>query len=646
MVGLTLLGLVAGSITFAFNYRTQQRFLTDTTPFLVNVEEVSRASVRFTSTIDELRAVETLERLDRVLVDHRVELDALKAGILRLLEQKSDFQSAADLEDLVQHLAALETPYGNALRVRIDASNRLDQLQRAVSSEVRRLLDQLSPHLLDASLEMIDLIQSDQREHDARLEKLNRTWNEVRLLTEISSAAETFLQANFVSQLEWQEAPTTLREAIAPELRQLTQLALKLENAEQRELLATSLIAFNDKSLASSGIADQSRRLADAISKLEKLSESQIGLVTEMTEIVNDVVTNARRDFFKAAESTQQQSLIAVTALAILLITALVCVVWIGWRIINRDIAQRLERLAMSTVSLADGDLDVQIDQSGKDELASMARAVETFRQNARALRRSQDELLAYAQELERSNAELDDFAYVASHDLKEPLRAAQNHASFLIEDYDDRLDEDGQHRLRRLMELNQRMEKLIADLFYFSRLGRGGEAFETLDVNALISRIKADLAERIQRTNTMIAVADSLPKVQGIETHLMVLFRNLISNGIKYNEADAKLIEIGPLPSPPNGASKGMITFFVRDNGIGIEDEFKDEIFRIFKRLNSEKAYGEGTGAGLSFVKKIVERQGGKIWFESTPGEGTTFIFTLPAAKDRANSNEHLIAA
>lgn len=245
-----------------------------------------------------------------------------------------------------------------------------------------------------------------------------------------------------------------------------------------------------------------------------------------------------------------------------------------------------------------------------------------------------------YANELERSNRELDDFAYIASHDLKEPLRAIHNHAGFLLEDYGDQLDDDAKKRLNRLGELSGRMERLIADLLHFARLGQGMQSVEAVDLDVVLADIEESLAETLRERHAKLVITATLPNIRGHRPHIMALFQNLISNGIKYNDSDEKRIEIGLAPTERADSDEGFRTLYVRDNGIGIEDRFHDDVFRIFKRLNSEKAYGAGTGAGLSFVKKIVENLGGKIWLTSKLGEGTTFFLALPVG-EQAHSME-----
>jgi PAS domain S-box-containing protein len=239
-------------------------------------------------------------------------------------------------------------------------------------------------------------------------------------------------------------------------------------------------------------------------------------------------------------------------------------------------------------------------------------------------------ELARHAEALERSNKELDDFAYIASHDLKEPLRGLFSNAKFLQEDYGDKLAEDGVNRLRRLGYLSQRMEQLVNDLLYFARLGRQDLAIQPTDLNAVIRDIEMMSETTLKERNVTLAVPQLLPQISCDKTRITEVFRNLIINAAKYNDNDAKLIEIGYLPSLVTSGGLEKDVFYVRDNGIGIAEEFHEDIFRIFKRLNAEDDDKKGTGVGLTFVRKIVERHGGRIWLESSHGEGTTFYFTI----------------
>ncbi|OHV25883.1 PAS domain-containing sensor histidine kinase [Rhizobium sp. RMa-01] len=249
-------------------------------------------------------------------------------------------------------------------------------------------------------------------------------------------------------------------------------------------------------------------------------------------------------------------------------------------------------------------------------------------------------QLEAYTAELERSNHDLDEFAYIASHDLKEPLRGLHNHSRFLLEDYEDKLDDDGVRRLNRLVRLSQRMEKLVNDLLYFSRLGRQQLAVKRSDIGLIVKDVVATMELLLEERHAKVIIDGQLPDVVCDAPRLTEVFRNLITNAIKYNDKPAPLVSIGYLERyvGQNGTVARNV-FFVRDNGKGIPQEFHEDIFRIFKRLEKSQDSDDGTGAGLTFVRKIIARHNGDIWLESEVGTGTTFYFTLGKKREGQNA-------
>lgn len=248
---------------------------------------------------------------------------------------------------------------------------------------------------------------------------------------------------------------------------------------------------------------------------------------------------------------------------------------------------------------------------------------------------RQADELAALNLELQRSNTELDAFAYIASHDLKEPLRGIHNYATFLLEDYGEHLAADGTQKLETLLRLSRRMEDLIEALLHFSRLGRQDIELRPVDLNDLIQTV-IEVFSVSQNVDALdIRIPESLPVVQGDRILLEEVMTNLFTNALKYNDRPDKWIEVGVTqqasPVLLTRREHTYVTLYVRDNGIGIRDRHLESIFRIFKRLHGPGKYGGGTGAGLTIVKKIIERHGGQIWVESQYGHGCTFYFTLP---------------
>jgi light-regulated signal transduction histidine kinase (bacteriophytochrome) len=246
------------------------------------------------------------------------------------------------------------------------------------------------------------------------------------------------------------------------------------------------------------------------------------------------------------------------------------------------------------------------------------------LRQELAERRRAERELAERNEELHRSNQDLDDFAYIASHDLKEPLRGIHNFAVFLLEDYGERFDADGLSKLETLTRLSRRMEALIDSLLHFSRLGRVDLAIDDVDLNEVVAEVVDSLAIHLAESGIEVRLPRPLPVVRCDRVRVRELLYNLIVNAAKYNDKPEKHIEIGFVETGTTPA------FYVRDNGIGIQEKHFESIFRIFKRLHGRDKFGGGTGAGLTIVKKIVERHNGRIWVESTFGEGTTVYFTL----------------
>ncbi|HYE63588.1 MAG TPA: ATP-binding protein [Phycisphaerales bacterium] len=232
-------------------------------------------------------------------------------------------------------------------------------------------------------------------------------------------------------------------------------------------------------------------------------------------------------------------------------------------------------------------------------------------------------------EELARSNRDLEDFAYIAAHDLKEPLRGIRLIASFLEEDSQSKLDEDGKRRIAQLQELCGRMQMLLDSLLESAKVSSVPMTHEWLEVPGVVGEAVQLVGARVREGNAQVSVHESAHGVRlwGDPARLAQVLANLIANGIKYNESPAKTIEVGVA-----SRDGGQATLYVRDNGIGVPEDKHCEVFRMFRRLHPRECYGGGAGAGLSIVKKIVERHAGRVWLESDgPGKGSTVYLTLP---------------
>jgi signal transduction histidine kinase len=238
--------------------------------------------------------------------------------------------------------------------------------------------------------------------------------------------------------------------------------------------------------------------------------------------------------------------------------------------------------------------------------------------------RRAEEELDERARELARSNADLEQFAYVASHDLQEPLRIVASYTQLLARRYQGKLDPDADDFIAFSVEGINRMQRLISDLLAYSRVGSRPRSLATVDVRRALGIALDNLAHAVTDAGASVTHGP-LPVVTGDEGQLVQLLQNLVGNAIKFRGPAPPVVHVSARP-----VDREWI-FAVTDNGVGIEPQYFERIFVIFQRLHARESY-PGTGIGLALCKKIVERHGGRMWVESTPGVGSTFFFALPA--------------
>jgi PAS domain S-box-containing protein len=238
--------------------------------------------------------------------------------------------------------------------------------------------------------------------------------------------------------------------------------------------------------------------------------------------------------------------------------------------------------------------------------------------------KRAAEDLAKRSEQLERSNADLGQFAHVASHDLQEPLRMVSSYTSLLAEHYKDRTDDKSERYIRYVLDGAKRMQQLIQDLLSYSRVDSQAELPVLINSEIVLKTALTNLKLAIEESQAEIGF-NALPAVQADGVQLTQVFQNLIGNALKFYGDRPPQIRIGAKLSDDNWV------FHVEDNGIGIEKEYAERVFQMFQRLHERGRY-EGSGIGLAIVKKIVERHGGRVWFESKPKIGTTFYFTIPA--------------
>jgi len=327
---------------------------------------------------------------------------------------------------------------------------------------------------------------------------------------------------------------------------------------------------------------------------------------------------------------------VALVALVVMAVAGLVAGVLV-WVALRRWGVRPVDDLAREARAVASGALDEPVTAHGPGEIADLARDVEAMRRTLRAqvaaVESSHAELVAVnarlttqTEELSRSNRDLEQFAYVASHDLQEPLRKVASFTQLLQKRYGGQLDERADQYIEFAVDGAKRMQRLVHDLLGFSRVGRLGGEVTDVPLDRVLARVLDDLGELVEETGARVET-EGLPVVRGEEPLLGQLLQNLVGNAIKFRAPDRP-----PVVRLSARRVEDRWELECRDNGIGIDPQYADRVFVIFQRLHPKDVY-EGTGIGLALCKKIVEFHGGSIWIEQPDGPGTSIRWTLPAA-------------
>jgi len=360
----------------------------------------------------------------------------------------------------------------------------------------------------------------------------------------------------------------------------------------------------------------QTKDLSVKTSALRDERENVNQMEALATELKQLTTKYAAGQTARAKEQAHHSIGVLWTVCLLSVITSLALVVMLS-RMTIRPLAQLTE----AARQLEESNNAVTVSDDGRtDEVGALTR---TFNRMVKAIKEREIERDKALERLEVSNAELKQFAYVAAHDLKEPLRTISNYLSLLGERLEGKLDEKGERFWKTVVDSSHRMDSLISGLLTYAKLGNKALAPQPVDMNEVVSKVVGDLKVVVAESGAKVE-QHNLPLVYADSTQMGQLLQNLVANGIKFRGGNEPKVDIGA-----NRVSNGWM-FYVRDNGIGFDMQFQDRIFLIFQRLHGRDEYA-GTGLGLAVCKRIVERHGGKIWAESKEGEGSTFYFTLP---------------
>ncbi|MEV4876598.1 sensor histidine kinase [Streptomyces cyaneofuscatus] len=345
---------------------------------------------------------------------------------------------------------------------------------------------------------------------------------------------------------------------------------------------------------------------------------------TQQTHL--DEARDTARAELSDARTIRDQVLFALVAVLVLTVVALSV-------LLHRVVGVPLNRLRAASERVRSGAFGQRIEINGPSDVQAVASAVEDMRRrlvDELDGAQSRETLLAeQTEELRRSNSELEQFAYVASHDLQEPLRKVASFCQLLEKRYGKELDDRGKQYIAFAVDGAKRMQVLINDLLTFSRVGRVHDSWKPVDLDRALDRALGNLTLAVEESGAVVDRPEELPELLGDSTALTMVWQNLIGNAVKFRREDAECrITVDCVREDENWH------LTVSDNGIGIAPEFADKVFVIFQRLHARDEY-EGTGIGLALCRKIIEFHGGRIWLDAEPGEGARIHFTLPAVPE-----------
>ena len=446
--------------------------------------------------------------------------------------------------------------------------------------------------------------------------------NELTQIEKIEEFEENISQLGLITEYYLNHGDDRYRLSWLKLIHSIEMLSQEIDDFDRYHIVSESIPSIGSAFDLIAEIKNEPELYPDPELREALLNRASVRIQSDVRQLmtISSTVSERRLNNIRTLQVDQRLDFLLILIPAIL---ALIVLAYF----MRRRIILSLEKLQEGTQAFASGRLDKRIELDGNDELGELARQFNGMAEDLEEMvareKNLNQRLEQQAKELKESNRELENFASVASHDLKEPLRMIRSFMELLDKKYSSELDENAQKYIQFAVDGSRRMTSLIDDLLEFSRVGRKYTDVEEVDFNKLIEEILNQYKPSIEEKKAVIEV-ENLPVIRGVPVSLKLLFQNLISNALKYHKKDVEtVIEIAVKERDEHWE------FSVSDNGIGIEEKFLDQIFELFERLHASDEY-PGTGMGLATCRKIVDQHGGEIWAESEPGKGSTFHFTI----------------
>lgn len=640
LIAIVLLSVLVAVIAFAtLEYIEKQRniVLDEVLPVLVQSNAIELRLTKLQVAEELLLESRELPRLDLHLRQASEEIERIRDIARTLVRQEAQTSSLRSLDDsLSARSKVLVEAHGlvqQSIGTRAVVLSERDALAAELES-IRRVLEPLSlattERLVMDSDELQAALSESSPDASARLNELLTAVTEdgVVAVEEASEReARRFALYAIVGSLSANISPesiATLRSNYQLQLRALVQLVAGIDDDAVRRGLSPAMAVLTRGGVEAGNVFDQLLTLQSNEIELKRLEQRLASLSARSSEQVQSLVEQARQLAQATRLAADRSANVGRAWIGGLVVVVIVFATVVTWGYVLPRIVRPMQSLTDAALDVSEGDWHRPVTTEGEEELQRLAGAIRQFQYNGLELERQR-------MELQRSNLELEQFAYVASHDLQEPLRTVASYCDLIERRYGDKLDEDGHQFIAFAVEGAKRMQQLIQDILAFSRVGRRELSIAQVPFERVVEEATFALNALISETGARVEY-ESLPAVNCDVGAMRLALQNLISNSIKFCEASTPVVRISA------EVGDGRVRFWFEDNGIGIEPRFAERIFEVFRRLHGREDY-EGTGIGLAIVKRVVERHGGEVWLEEKAPPGARFCISLPHGPEVAAS-------
>ncbi len=620
IVAMVTIAVTIGSLQLGSLWNSQQRLLAQSVPSLLQTEELAReltALLAVTSELNEQQTQDGLVRLQAAIDTRHVAIRDVIASLpaagstAPIQEEFADVQRR--LERSVNTLISLR---GDILRVRSALRTSASDIETAgldFAGIIEPLLTDAAG-TLERSLASSDAADTQSGIGPTRQKDVSALIALTELVFQVSLAINAAEQLSL--SVEPSQAPSTVTR-LQLELQTIGQLLPKLKDNADRQALARKVEALRALIFGPGGVNRNLQELAKVSARFQSEKATQLDLTRTISDISNRFVTLAKQDIDETALSLDKSLLTTLAVLTATLIVTVLVIAGVSFFVVERQINRRMARLTAAVRRIASGNTEHDVSVAGPDELGEMAKALEVFKENARELR--------------RSNEELQKFAYVASHDLRSPLQAIKNLAEWTLEDAGDSLPPEGRSNLQLMLQRVDRLSSLLFDLLEYAQAGQAESSVAEIDVKETV----LDLAELVDPSGRYrLEFSGNVRTIETYTTPLRQILLNLINNAAKHHDEDHGQIVIDVRKTGRR------IRFAVTDDGPGINPAYHDRVFGLFETLKSRDEV-EGSGLGLAIIRKLVEHHGGTISIASNPqrARGATFAFDFPDLREQAQA-------